>query len=427
MPQLVWMARPDGSRFWYNQRWYEYTGTRPGGFRTFNWSSFCDPAALARVLKNYQSAFVRGEPWEETYPLRRQDGQMRWHLSRAVPIRDGDGNIVCWFGTSTDIQKHVEIEEALKDADARKDQFMAVLAHELRNPLAPIANSLELWRHMGDDTAELERIRTILDRQVQQLIRLIDDLLDVSRISRGKINLHRQMVDVSPLVARAVEGVQPQVDAAGHTLTVTMPPGPLYVDGDAARLTQVFSNVLNNAVKYSVRNGKISVQVARDGPMAVVTICDDGPGIPASMLEEIFEPFRQVDATLSRSHGGLGIGLWLARQLVRSHGGTIEAHSQGSGHGSQFVIRLPALAAPAPVSANERSRGYSPRGGADQPTSHPGGRRPSRVGRHDGCGPPLPRPGCHGRLRRARGHRMDPGASSRRGAARHCHARARRL
>ncbi len=346
MPQLVWMARPDGSRFWYNQRWYEYTGTTPGGLAPLNWSSFCDPAALSRVLKNYQTTFDRGEPWEETYPLRRKDGQMRWHLSCAVPIRDGEGNIVCWFGTSTDIQKHVEAEEALKDADARKDQFMAVLAHELRNPLAPIANALELWPHVVDEPAELDRLRTIIDRQVQQLIRLIDDLLDVSRISRGKINLQRQPVDVSTLVARAVESVEPQVDAAGHALRVSMPEEPLYVDGDEARLMQVFSNLLNNAVKYSVRRGEISVRVARDGPAAVVTIRDNGPGIPASMLEEIFEPFRQVDATLSRSHGGLGIGLWLARQLVRSHGGTIEARSDGPGRGSQFVISLPARAAP---------------------------------------------------------------------------------
>ena len=345
MPQLVWMARPDGSRFWYNQRWYEYTGASPGDFTPLNWSSYCDPAVRPRVLAKYEQAFIHGTPWEETYPLRRKDGQLRWHLSRAVPIRNGDGDVVCWFGTSTDIQKHVEAEQALKDADARKDQFMAVLAHELRNPLAPIANALQLWPFAATNQTELEHLRVIIDRQVQQLIRLVDDLLDLSRISRGKITLQRRPIDLRTLVARAVESIQPLIDAAGHTLRVATPDEPLLVDGDAARLMQVFSNVLNNAAKYSVRGGDISVCVARDAPSAVVTIRDDGPGIPAKMLEEIFEPFRQVDATLTRSHGGLGIGLWLSRQLVESHGGTIEARSQGLGHGSQFVIALPLLTA----------------------------------------------------------------------------------
>jgi PAS domain S-box-containing protein len=342
--QLVWMARPDGNRFWFNQRWYEYTGRTLEQLVGAGWQSVCDPSALPRVLETWQAAVATGEPWEETYPLRRTDGQIRWHLARAEPVRDEHGQVSCWFGTSTDIQDRIETEQALKEADARKDQFLATLAHELRNPLSPISNALLLWPRVAHDKAEMEHLRAVISRQVKQLVRLIDDLMDFSRIARGKGNLRRQAVDVASLIRDAVEAVQPLLVASDHHLTVATPDEPVFVNGDAARLTQVFSNVLNNAAKYTARGGAISVLVEREGDQAVVRIRDNGLGISPPLLSAIFEPFRQVDATLERSQGGLGIGLTLARQFVELHGGTIEARSEGLGQGSEFVVRLPALA-----------------------------------------------------------------------------------
>ena len=344
--QLVWMARPDGYRFWFNKRWYEYSGMTPEQVQGTGWQSVCETVELPRVLKSWDSALAKGEPWEETYPLRRKDGQMRWHLARAVPVRDDRGAISCWFGTSTDIQDRIASEQALKDADTRKNQFLATLAHELRNPLSPISNALQLWPHFATDAAEMEHLRTVIERQVQQLIRLIDDLMDLSRISSGKVGLRRQQIDLGSAIARAVETAQPNIDAGCHRLTVTTPDEPIYIHGDVARLTQVFANILNNAAKFTVRDGVISLVARMQGDQAIVRIRDNGPGIPAPMLTEIFAAFRQVDTSPSRSQAGLGIGLWLAKQIVDLHGGTITACSDGAGKGSEFIVTLPATTAP---------------------------------------------------------------------------------
>ncbi len=279
--------------------------------------------------------------------MRRSDGQMRWHLCRAVPVKNARGETVCWFGTNTDIQDRIEFEQSLKDADARKDQFLATLAHELRNPLSPISNALQLWPDVEGDKQELDQLRTVMERQVQQLIRLIDDLMDVSRISRGKITLRRQPVELRALIAGAIEAVRPMVDACDHRLSVTAAEEPIMIHGDAARLTQVFSNILNNAAKYTSPHGAIWVSTEREGDQAVIRVRDNGRGIPPELLHEIFEAFRQVETALDRSHGGLGIGLTLAKQLVELHGGTIEAHSEGPDKGSEFVVRLPVLRAAA--------------------------------------------------------------------------------
>ena len=221
---------------------------------------------------------------------------------------------------------------------------MATLAHELRNPLSPISNAIQLWPHVASDAAEMERLRTVMSRQVQQLIRLIDDLMDMARIALGKINLRRSVVDLALPIARAVETVQPLVDASGHELIVTLPQQPVYVNGDMSRLTQVFSNILNNAAKYTPQKGVIRVLVEKQGEQVAVRIQDNGPGIPTHLLTAIFEAFRQMDRTLDCSQGGLGIGLTLAKQLVGLHGGTIEARSAGPGTGSEFVVTLPVIA-----------------------------------------------------------------------------------
>lgn len=349
MAQLVWIARPDGHRFWFNERWHDYTGATPAQSAGDGWLANCDPADVEHVRQSWRAAVASGTPWEATYRLRRKDGQSRWFLVRAVPFRDESGTITRWFGTSTDIHDRMELEAALKDADRRKDEYLATLAHELRNPLSPIASALQLLPRVCDDKAEMEHLRAVMVRQVKQLSRLIDDLLDVARITRGKLALQRATVAVQSLIAEAVESVQPLVDARRHQLFVAAPAEPALVNGDRARLVQVFSNLLHNAAKYTPCGGVIRVLVQPRESRVAVRIQDNGPGIPDELLSKVFEPFFQVGRTLDSVQAGLGIGLTLARQLVALHGGEITAANPGQG--CEFVVTLPGL--PAGTSAAE--------------------------------------------------------------------------
>jgi signal transduction histidine kinase/DNA-binding response OmpR family regulator len=232
----------------------------------------------------------------------------------------------------------------IQEADHRKDEFLAMLAHELRNPLAPIRNAVELLRLAGPSQPELERSRDLIDRQLTHLNRLVDDLLDVSRITRGKIRLQLETVDVAKAAVGAVESSRPLIELRKHEFTLSLPAEPLHAKADPARLSQIISNLLNNAAKYTEEGGRIWLTVEREDGEAVMRVRDTGAGIPTNMLPRIFEPFTQVDQSLDRSQGGLGIGLTLVRRLVEMHGGRVEALSQGVGHGSEFVVRLPAWA-----------------------------------------------------------------------------------
>ncbi|HEY7315814.1 MAG TPA: response regulator [Gemmataceae bacterium] len=343
IPQLAWMARPDGHIFWYNRRWYEYTGTTPAQMVGWGWQSVHDPAELPRVLAKYKDAIASGEPWEDTFPLRRHDGQMRWHLSRALPVRDDQGRIVRWFGTNTDITDRIEMEAALKRSDRRKDEFLAMLAHELRNPLAPIRNAAQVLNLLVVNDPKLRRTCEMIDRQVGHLARLVDDLLDVSRITSGKIKLQKEAVELTAILARAVETSRPLIDARRQELTVTLPPETIPVEADATRLAQVVSNLLNNAAKYTPEGGRIRLTVEKADREAVLRVCDSGVGIPGDLLPQIFDLFTQGDRSLARSEGGLGIGLTLVKSLVEMHGGRVEAKSDGAGRGSEFAVYLPTL------------------------------------------------------------------------------------
>ena len=341
--QLVWMADPVGERVWFNQRWYDYTGTTLDGVRGSGWLDCCERADVPQLLGTWQAALSRGVPWEDTYRLRGRDGQFRWFLARAIPVKDQHGQIVHWFGTSTDIHDRIEMEHRLVEADARKDRYLAMLAHELRNPLAPISNALQFWPRVANDPQEMEQIRTVMSRQTRQLVRLVDDLLDVSRISQGKIVLRKEQVDLRAMVQQAVEAALPLVESRHQRLQVALPQEPVVVEGDRVRLLQVFSNLLNNAAKFSSEGGCIEVELDRAGREATVCVRDHGRGIAAEQLDKIFEPFYQVDRTIDSSQGGLGIGLTLARQLVALHGGELRATSQGAGRGSEFVVTLSVL------------------------------------------------------------------------------------
>jgi signal transduction histidine kinase/ActR/RegA family two-component response regulator len=232
-------------------------------------------------------------------------------------------------------------ESALKDADRRKDDFLAVLAHELRNPLAPIRNALQILRMTAHQDAAAVRVGEIMERQVNHMVRLVDDLMEVSRITRGKIELRKEPVEVAAVIRSAVETSRPLIEAAEHQLRLIVPPESLMLEGDPIRLTQIVSNLLNNAAKYTDVGGEIWLTVTRDGDAVMISVRDTGTGIPSEMLPHVFELFTQVDDNASRSQGGLGIGLTLVRSLVEMHGGSVRAHSDGVGQGSEFVIRLP--------------------------------------------------------------------------------------
>ncbi len=235
----------------------------------------------------------------------------------------------------------------VQQADRQKNEFLSMLAHELRNPLAPIRNAVEVMRLKGPADATAKWVREVIDRQVRHMTRLVDDLLDVSRITQGKIRVRPEPVDVAAVVAQAVEATGSVIDAHGHRLAVALPPEPLWVTGDPARLTQVLTNLLNNAAKYTEDGGDIAVAVRREGGDAVLAVRDTGVGIPPGMLSAVFDLFTQIDRSLDRSQGGLGVGLTLVKRLIELHGGTVHARSDGPGRGSEFVVRLPAAAPPA--------------------------------------------------------------------------------
>jgi len=216
-----------------------------------------------------------------------------------------------------------------------------MLAHELRNPLAPILHAVEIMRSFAGDGQKLEWARGVIERQLQQLVRLVDDLLDVSRITRGKIHFKRELIDACEVAAAAVETSRPLIDSCGHELIISQPPAPIWVRADFARLAQILSNLLNNATKFTEKGGRISLRVLTEGNEVVFRVRDSGIGIPQEMLSNIFELFTQAHHTIDRAKGGLGIGLTLVRQLVRIHGGSVQAFSAGPGHGSEFVVRLP--------------------------------------------------------------------------------------
>jgi len=241
---------------------------------------------------------------------------------------------------ATVVLQHKRSEAILQETDRRKDEFLAILAHELRNPLAPLRNALQLIRVASNDAQVLEKAHGLMERQVQQMVRLIDDLMDISRITRGKIELRKERIELAAVIQDAVETSRPLIEAAGHELTVVYPPEPIFLDADPTRMAQVFANLLNNAAKYTQSGGRIRLTGERQGEEVVVKVRDSGIGIPADMLPHVFEMFTQVDRSLERSQGGLGIGLSIVRGLIELHGGSVEAHSAGPGRGSEISVRL---------------------------------------------------------------------------------------
>ncbi len=291
---------------------------------------------------------------EQEIVIERPDGSRWVALAHANPLRDESGQITGAVNVLLDITARKQAEEELRSSDRRKSEFLAMLAHELRNPLAPLRNGLQILHLSGDSSATSTEARAMMERQLGQLVRLIDDLLDLSRITNGKIELRRERVDLASVVRDAVETSRPVLESSRHELTLTQPPGAVFVYVDRARLAQVFANLLNNSAKYTEPGGRIWLTVQRHGSDAVVKVRDTGVGIAPDMLARIFDLFTQGDGSLERSQGGLGIGLSLVRHLVEMHGGRVEARSDGPGKGSEFVVRLPVMLSPEPEPSRPR-------------------------------------------------------------------------
>jgi signal transduction histidine kinase len=249
--------------------------------------------------------------------------------------------------------------QALEEFERQIKEFLATLGHELRNPLAPIRNAVTLMQMGGLSGSMIEWYATLIDRQVTHLTRLVDDLLDISRITSGKVSLQREPVEIASVVNGAIDVCQPLIENRQHTLEVVLPDEPLWIEGDPTRLSQIVLNVLNNAAKYTPEGGTIRLAVDRDGRDVVVRVRDNGIGISADLLPKVFDLFTQGDLTPERSHGGLGIGLALVRQLTEMHGGSVQAYSAGTGRGSEFTVRLPAR--PAPVAATRNRQAEAPK------------------------------------------------------------------
>jgi len=474
IPQLVWIADPDGSITWFNARWHEFTGTDPATLRPQDWRRFHDPAILPQVAQRWKEALASGKMAQMTFPLRGADGAYRSIFASVAPLRDATGKIVQWFGTGTDVSEleraeralrysearlqqglvagrmavwerdpvagqvsfsanlhsvfgktwhnidefwelvhpdevdelradleralgrdsaegseyratpriiraddgstawidvrgrlgpgadgrsnvvhavaiditeRKRAEEALRLADRRKDEFLAMLAHELRNPLAPIASAADMLRLAYAGEARIRQISDIVARQVTHMRHLVDDLLDVSRVTRGLVTVARKPLDLRRVLNEAVEQSRPLVDARRHSLAVDTAADALTVDGDHTRLVQIVTNLLTNAAKYTPDGGRIAMELgARDG-QAVLSVRDNGSGIGPDLLPVIFDLFTQGSRSLDRAQGGLGLGLALVRKLVELHGGTVCAASPGLGQGSTFTVKLPLLPA----------------------------------------------------------------------------------
>jgi PAS domain S-box-containing protein len=355
IPQLAWMANPNGDVFWYNDRWFEYTGMPAGTQMGWGSESVQDPAELPRVREKWQAALASGEPWEDTFPLRRHDGVFRWHLSRALPIRDGADHITMWFGTNTDVtdqRKLADDREELLSAEraARseaerigrmKDEFLATLSHELRTPLSAILGWSQLLQRSDLTPDTLAEGLAVIERNARVQTQLIADLLDMSRIISGKVRLDVQTVELAPVIVAAVDSLRPAAEMKGIRLQKVLDPLAGPVSGDPNRLQQIVWNLLSNAIKFTPKGGKIEVLLERINSHVEITVSDTGQGISPDFLPHVFDRFRQADSSTTRHQGGLGLGLAIVKQLVELHGGHIYAKSPGEGHGATFSVVLP--------------------------------------------------------------------------------------
>ena len=341
LPQLVWAARPDGWITFMNRHWYEITGSAQDRGLGYGWTDCLHPNDRQRSLETWHAAFRSGTTYEDEYRIRCANGSYRWFLGRGLPSKDSTSRIVEWFGTCTDIDNQKQTAWALEEATRTKDKFLAVLSHELRTPLAPVLIGISALTKPGKVCPSCHPILAMIIDNIQLEARLIDDLLDISRITRGQMEYKFEVTDLHTLIERAIEICRPEIVAKGHQLSLDLTASLHHVEGDPARLQQVIWNLVTNSVKYTPRGGQIAVQTNSRGNDCIdVTVSDTGEGIEPKDMPRLFQAFeRGYEASFSHARG-LGLGLALTRSIVEAHDGTIEATSKGRGKGCKFIIVL---------------------------------------------------------------------------------------
>ncbi|OUL29075.1 hypothetical protein BV378_06730 [Nostoc sp. RF31YmG] len=368
MPQMFWITQPDGYHEYYNQRWYDYTEKTLEQTRGEGWQEILHPDDVQRTIAVWQDSLHTGRTYDIEYRLlRAADGEYRWHLGRAFPLRNQEGQIVKWFGSCTDIhdQKLVIEERAqalareraarieLEKASRLKDDFLAIVSHELRSPLNPILGWSTLLLNRQLNPAKTTQALEIIERNAKLQTRLIDDLLDVSRILRGKLSLNICVVDLVVTVEAALETVRLAAEAKSIQILTQLDPAVGKVEGDPSRLQQVVGNLLTNAVKFTPAGGRVEIQLHQVGSDAQIQVTDTGKGISPDFLPYVFERFRQADDATTRKFGGLGLGLAIVRHIVELHDGSVQVASPGEGLGASFTVTLPVITAVSPKSEDK--------------------------------------------------------------------------
>jgi PAS domain S-box-containing protein len=344
IPQLAWIANTDGGRVWFNERWFEYTGESLASSQDFGWMRVHDDEAAAAVLDGQQAAFRLGSTWEETVRLRGKDGQYRWFLSRAMPVREADGTITHWFGTNTDItdawMARLEAERATKS----RDDILAVLAHDLRNPMQAILGAAAMMAVTADEDKRRRQV-AMIQRAIQSMERLVADLLDMARVDSGAFAINREPVELPAVIRHVVDLCESQAAARNGTLRTEIGDAIPVITGDAGRLLQLLSNLLGNAIKFSPPKATIIIRAVPCSRGVEVSVKDSGPGIAAENLPRVFDRFWQGQG---QSRAGVGLGLAICKGIVDAHGGRIWVASR-VGRGTTFYFEVPHSPGPAAV------------------------------------------------------------------------------
>jgi PAS domain S-box-containing protein len=362
IPGMVFTTRPDGYCDYQSQQWVEYTGVPMSEHVGDGWNKLLHPEDRPRAFDAWRAAVEGRAPYDLEYRVRRRDGAYDWFKVIGRTILDPAGQVVRWFGVALNIEMLKRAEGALRDADRRKDEFLGMLSHELRNPLAPIRNSIYILRHAQPGSEQARRAQSVIERQTEHLTRLVDDLLDVTRIARGKIELRRSRVDLRDVVLHAADDYRLAMQDRGVTFRTSVPDAQIWADADSTRVAQIVGNLIHNAAKFTRRGDEVTLSLETAGGEAVIRVRDTGAGIAPALLPRLFTPFVQGERTLARTEGGLGLGLALVKGITELHGGTVRAESAGEGMGAEFVVRLPLVEAAAPQEA--ASGRVQPRNGA---------------------------------------------------------------
>ena len=358
LPLIVWVHDPEGRQQLVNRTFLEFFGVTEAQMKGEGWQVLMHPDDAQAYAGEFLACTREQRPFHGEVRVKNAQGEWRTIESWGRPRFSAAGEFLGMVGTSADVTERRRMEQALRDADRRKDEFLAMLGHELRNPLAAIAAAMEIYRRVLPGDPAIQEVRASTERQAAILRRLVDDLLDSARISTGKVELQRKPVCMQDVLHAAIDSSRPYIGARKHELAIEQAGEPLIVSGDELRLVQVVSNLLNNAARYTDERGRIRVALEREGSEAVVRVRDNGIGIAPDMLEAVFELFVQGSEPASRPRRGLGLGLTLVKRLVELHGGSVSARSEGSGRGSEFVVRLPleaGVALPAPRLPSSRA------------------------------------------------------------------------